>query len=263
MLLVRDTTLYFQEAGKGDVLLFVHGMCGDANAWDGQVDMLAGGFRCVTYDRRGHSRSPWGKTPHPSVQVHADDAAELMVSLGLAPAVIVGSDHGAEVGLDLIRRYPGLVRGAVLSEPTLNSLDPPGAREFWAPILTEIRAAPTLREAVDAFFMATSRESWGRLPEARREAARANHAALRLALTTPPYSLALTDLDAISVPVRLVIGARAAAFLRRVAAIVSQRLPNTDLVRLDEAGYGCFRDQPGRFGEAVRSFAKRLIGAPV
>ena len=46
MLLVRDTTLYFQEVGKGDALLFIHGMCGDANTWDRQVNMLAGGFRC-------------------------------------------------------------------------------------------------------------------------------------------------------------------------------------------------------------------------
>ena len=195
MLLVRDTTLYFQEVGKGDALLFIHGMCGDANTWDRQVNMLAGGFRCVTYDRRGHSRSPWGRIPHPSVQVHADDAAELIAGLGLAPAIIVGSDQGAVIGLDVVRRYRGLIRGAVLSAPTLDSLDPSGAREFWAPILTAVRAAPTLREAVDAFFRAAGGESWGRSPEAPREAARANHAALRSALT-PPYALAPTDLDA-------------------------------------------------------------------
>ena len=48
---IRDTTLYYESTGDGTPLLFIHGMCGDADVWRGQVDRLAdrrvaGGSRC-------------------------------------------------------------------------------------------------------------------------------------------------------------------------------------------------------------------------
>ncbi len=257
-LLVRDTTLYFQEAGKGDVILFVHGLGGDANTWDEQVGMLAGEFRCVTYDRRGHTRSPLGNIAQASVEVHADDAAELTCALGLAPAIVVCSDRGAEIGLDLARRYPSLISGAVLSEPLLDSLAPLEAKAFWGPILADVRGASTPRAAVDAFFSATTGESWGRLSEARREAARANHVALRASLMVPPYAVAPADLGAISIPIALVSGARSSPFPRQAAATIVHFLPDAELIRIEEAGHATYLDQPAAFSEVVRAFAHRL-----
>ena len=37
---VRDTTIYYEQAGHGPALLFIHGMCGDAAVWAGQVQRL-------------------------------------------------------------------------------------------------------------------------------------------------------------------------------------------------------------------------------
>ena len=54
----NGTTLYAEQTGDGPSVLFVHGMCGDARVWAGQGDRLADRFRCTTYDRRGHTRSP-------------------------------------------------------------------------------------------------------------------------------------------------------------------------------------------------------------
>ena len=54
----NHTTLYAEQTGDGPSLVFVHGMCGDGRVWAGQVDRLGDQFRCTTYDRRGHTRSP-------------------------------------------------------------------------------------------------------------------------------------------------------------------------------------------------------------
>ncbi len=258
MILIRDTTLYFQEVGKGDSLLFIHGTGGDANAWDEQAMTLADEFRCVAYDQRGHTRSPLGTISQPSVEAHADDAAELITALGLAPAIVVGSDRGAEIGLDLVRRYPGLIRGAVLSEPLIGSFEEGNSQEFWATIIPAVQDAPTPRAAVDAFFAAVSGGSWERLPQGRREAARSNHAALLSALTMPPYALAPTDLRAIAVPVRIITGTRSLPRLQRGAATIAEHILNADLVRLTDAGHLTYADQPEAFAAAVRSFARRL-----
>ena len=58
---VNDTTLYYERAGTGPAIMFVHGMCGDADVWAEQAHRLADRFTCVRYDRRGHSRSARGR----------------------------------------------------------------------------------------------------------------------------------------------------------------------------------------------------------
>ena len=57
---VDDATLYYERDGAGPAMLFVHGMCGDADVWADQADRLAAQDTCVRYDRRGYSRSSRG-----------------------------------------------------------------------------------------------------------------------------------------------------------------------------------------------------------
>src|SRR5579859_1872359 len=103
---VNGTELYYEETGAGPTLLFIHGMCGNANVWSDQLRRLGSHFRCVAYDRRGHTRSPLGKLDQRTVQLHADDAAGLIEALQLAPCLLVGSSGGARVAVDVLRRYP-------------------------------------------------------------------------------------------------------------------------------------------------------------
>jgi pimeloyl-ACP methyl ester carboxylesterase len=109
---LNGADFFFRARGSGPPILFVYGMCGDADVRDEQVDRLGGRFRCVTYDRRGHSRSSLGDVPQRTVGLHGDDAAALIRALGLAPCLLVGSSGGARVGLDVVRRYPVLMRVA-------------------------------------------------------------------------------------------------------------------------------------------------------
>ena len=138
---VNGTTLYYDAAGHGLPIVFIHGMCGNADVWADQVARLSPRFHCVTYDRRGHTRSALGHIAARTVELHADDAAALIQGLALAPCLLVGSSGGARVGLDVVRRYPELLRGAVLSEPPVLALDPEGARAFMNEIKPNIERA--------------------------------------------------------------------------------------------------------------------------
>jgi pimeloyl-ACP methyl ester carboxylesterase len=174
MVAVRDTQLYVEHAGEGPTLLFIHGMCGDAHVWHGQVRRLSARFHCVSYDRRGHSRSPGGEAPQ-SVETHAEDAAALIRTLGVRP-VVVGSSGGARIGFELARRHPELLSGAVLSEPPIPSLVDEGAS-----LLSDIAAAvrPAVAEGgpragVDAFFSLICPGLWSTLDELEKEPYLAN-----------------------------------------------------------------------------------------
>jgi pimeloyl-ACP methyl ester carboxylesterase len=117
--------LYYERRGAGPSLLFIAGSTGDAGNFTRAAELLADEFTAVTYDRRGNSRSgrPAGWTTT-SVSEQADDAAGIIESLGLAPAVVFGASAGGPIALDLMLRHPRLVRAGVLQEPSIFSILP-------------------------------------------------------------------------------------------------------------------------------------------
>lgn len=110
--------LAYEERGEGPAVLLVHGMAASGADWAPVVARLAGSTRVIAYDRRGYGGSG-APDPYMRTTIHeqAQDAATLLDSLGAAPAVACGADLGALVVLDLLRRHPGLLKGAVLVDP--------------------------------------------------------------------------------------------------------------------------------------------------
>jgi non-heme chloroperoxidase len=92
------TQIYYKDWGTGQPVVFSHGWPLSADSWEAQMLFLASnGYRCIAHDRRGHGRSsqPWNGNDMDS---YADDLAELIETLDLQSAVLVGfSAGGGEV----------------------------------------------------------------------------------------------------------------------------------------------------------------------
>ena len=254
----NGTTLYAEQTATGPPMVFVHGMCGDARVWADQVTRLSGRFRCVAYDRRGHTRSPRTDAVE-TVGLHADDLAGLIESLGLAPCLAVGSSGGARIVVDLIRRHPSLVRAAVVSEPPIGALAP----EQFAAMIGDV--APRVRQAaesggpraeVDAFFEAMCPGLWAVLDEPGKDRYRDNADMLFADLGMPPYEIAPDDLAAIRVPTLVVAGSDSNPALRTGSRTLSALLPDAEFVELD-CGHVTYAEQPAAFAAAVTAFAER------
>jgi pimeloyl-ACP methyl ester carboxylesterase len=252
---VNGTQLYYQESGNGSPALFIHGMCGNANVWDGQVSRLSECFRCITYDRRGHTRSPLGRIAARSVALHADDAAELIRKLELAPCLLVASSGGARIGVDLLRRYPALFSAAVLSEPPIFALDPEqGGRQVMADLKPQLEAAFSRndpRAAVDAFFEHLCPGLWARLNEAQKEPYRANHVELLGDLQMPPYEITPAELARMETRCAIVSGSRSHPVLRRVAAVIAAAMPNAEAAEIEGIGHVTYAEAPDEFARIV------------
>jgi len=112
----RDgTEIFYKDWGLGRPAVFSHGWPLNADAWDDQLFFMASnGFRAIAHDRRGHGRSgqPWEGN---DMDHYADDLAELIESLDLHDAVLVGhSTGGGEVVRYIGRHGTSRVSQAVL-----------------------------------------------------------------------------------------------------------------------------------------------------
>ncbi|MEP6600107.1 MAG: alpha/beta hydrolase, partial [Actinomycetota bacterium] len=261
---VRDASLYYEDTGDGPPVLFIHGASGGAWVWQDQVERLSPSLRCVTYDRRGHSRSTPGQGGQ-SNTTHADDAAALIDALGLRPCLLVASSGGACIGLELVLRHPHLLRGAVLSEPPQGSLDPIAGSALMADIAGPVSAAEASggpRAAADAFFAAVCPGLWAIADEPRKDRYRDNAEVLLAGLQSPATQITPADLDAVTLPVLVIAGADSHPALRTIAHVLADSLPDARLIEIPDCGHVTYAEQPATFARAVRAFAGELAPSP-
>lgn len=254
---VRDTTLYYEQTGTGPQLLFVHGMCGNADVWAGQAERLGDQFTCITYDRRGHTRSALGTEPE-SVQTHAADAAALIEALELSRPVVVGSSGGARIAVELARTRPDLLAGAILSEPPIVSLEPEAGQSFLSEIGSVVAPAAQTggpRAAVDAFFPLVCPGLWSVLDETGRDRLRANGDMMLAEFAGRPYVLDRAQAAGIEVPALVIAGTTSHPALRAIAVTLARTLPTARLLTLTGSGHVTYFERPDEFAAAVRDFA--------
>jgi 3-oxoadipate enol-lactonase len=261
---VNDTVLHYERTGQGPAMLFVHGMCGDADVWAHQARRFSNDNTCVRYDRRGHTRSGRGDVPI-SAALHAADAAALIEVLDLAPCLLVGSSGGAAIGVEVAMRHGHLLRGAVFSEPPLFCLDPDAGRALQrelAPRLDEAMTAGGPVAAVDAFFSFACPGLWSIVDERRKDRYRANADIGFTDLRSPSLVATAADLAALTTPALVLAGDRSHPSLRALARRLAAALPDARFVELDECGHVTYAEQPAAFARAVSVFAAEIGRRP-
>ncbi|MFI8993062.1 alpha/beta fold hydrolase [Streptomyces sp. NPDC053542] len=109
------TEIFYKDWGSGRPVVFSHGWPLHADAWDGQLRLVAEqGYRGLAHDRRGHGRSgqPWHGN---DIDTYADDLARLLEILNLREVVLVGhSTGGGEVARYLGRHGTSRIAKVVL-----------------------------------------------------------------------------------------------------------------------------------------------------
>ncbi len=101
-----------REAGSGPLAIFMHGITAVGAVWDPILERLAGSFRVVAIDQRGHGRSDKPNSSYSADEL-SDDAIALVEALGGGPAVLVGHSLGARNGVVAATRRPDVVRCVV------------------------------------------------------------------------------------------------------------------------------------------------------
>ena len=87
--------LYYEEAGKGTPIVFVHEFADDLRSWEPQIRYFSRRYRCIAYNARGYPPSdvPKARSKY-SQAIAADDVASVMRHVGISKAHIIGCSMG-------------------------------------------------------------------------------------------------------------------------------------------------------------------------
>jgi non-heme chloroperoxidase len=111
----------YEDHGSGQPVVLIHGYPLDGNSWERpERELLAAGYRCISYDRRGFGRSSQPTTGY-DYDTFAADLNVLLEHLDLTDVVLVGFS----MGTGEVVRYIGTYGSARVSRAALLGTIPP------------------------------------------------------------------------------------------------------------------------------------------
>jgi pimeloyl-ACP methyl ester carboxylesterase len=278
MLRLRHTTLHghhvgYRMAGKGPVVVLIHGMAGSSRTWQGVMRLLARDYTVVAPDLLGHGESakPMGDY---SLGAYASGLRDLLVgTLGIERATVVGQSLGGGVAMQLAYQHPELCErlalvgsGGLGREVSwmLRALTLPGA-EYVMPVLFP-RFARTGGEKVVAFFrnrgvraphIAEMWSAYASLTETENR-----HAFVRtMRAVIDPGGQTVCAKDrlylAAAVPTLIAWGDRDDIIPVQHAYDAHALLPDSQLEIFEGAGHFLHVEHPARFAEVLHDFIAR------
>jgi pimeloyl-ACP methyl ester carboxylesterase len=108
MVKTNGINMHIAEAGKGPLVVMVHGFPGLWYAWRHQLKALAeAGWHAVAVDQRGYGRTDRPTDPKVyDAEYVANDMLGLLDALGEKKAIFIGHDFGAQLVFNLAVRHP-------------------------------------------------------------------------------------------------------------------------------------------------------------
>ncbi|MDA9467903.1 alpha/beta fold hydrolase [Bradyrhizobium sp. CCBAU 53415] len=122
-----DVRIYFEEAGQGTPILFLHEFAADYTNWEPQMRYFSRGHRCITYSARGYTPSDVPEGEVYTFTHFYTDALAVLDHLGIDRAHLVGLSMGAysslQIGLNAPQRALSMTLAGVGSGSEIESLD--------------------------------------------------------------------------------------------------------------------------------------------
>lgn len=105
-------TISYREAGKGEALVFLHGINIHSAIWMNQIDYFSSRYRVIAWDAPSYG----GSSPRKArIENYAEAFKELMDALGIDEAILVGHSMGGIISGSVATYYPELIKALVLS----------------------------------------------------------------------------------------------------------------------------------------------------
>ena len=257
--------LYYEEAGAGTPVVFVHEFAGDSRSWEPQLRHFSRRYRCITYNARGYPPSEVPEDVERYSQARArDDIRSVLDGLGIERAHIVGLSMGAFATLHF-----GISYGKRALSLTIAGGGYGAHPAQYAKFQKDSRAnGEAIRSDGMAKFAATYGHGPTRVqfqnkdPRGFAEYIRqlSEHSALGSANTMLGYQARrpslydlTSDMARIDVPTLIMAGDEEEPCLE-VCLLMKRAIPTAGLAILPKSGHGINLEEPGLFNRLLEDF---------
>jgi pimeloyl-ACP methyl ester carboxylesterase len=257
--------LYYEEAGAGLPIIFVHEFAGDARSYEAQLRYFSRRYRCVAFNARGYPPSDAPADPEKYSQARArDDIRAVAVALGLDHPHVVGISMGAFATLHYGLTYPSEAQSLVVAGCGYGA-EPSRRKQFQreSEAAAERFASVPMAQAAERYALGTTRVQFqNKDPRGWHEfrTMLAEHSAVGSALTLlgvqkrRPSLYDLTDtLKRITAPVLLMTGDEDEPCLAPTL-MLKRTIPTSALVVLPRTGHAVNLEEPGLFHQFLDDF---------
>ena len=255
MVNVNGVHLHCSDEGNPDgfPIVFSNSLGTDFRLWDGVVKLMPANLRLIRYDTRGHGLSSCPVGPY-SINDLAGDCAGLLERLDVTECAFVGLSIGGLTAQELVLRWPGLVRIAVLSNTGARIGEPP----MWRSRIESARSG-RLQEISDSvmerWFSARFRqdrkvelEGW-RAMFTRTTAE--GYAGCCEAIMAADYS---GELGSIGMPIQLIGGSEDGATSPELVNWTASLLPDAEVEIIEGAGHLPCVDSTDEYVQCITKF---------
>jgi pimeloyl-ACP methyl ester carboxylesterase len=259
---------YFEVAGMGEPLVFLHAGFVDSRMWDMQWDELARHNTVIRYDMRGFGRSDRLEMPISRRQ----ELYRVLMETGIRRAALVGCSMGGETILDVALERPELVSALIVVSAVPDGFEMQGKppAEFLGMLAASeqgdlaLASELQMRLWIDGPF---------RQPEqvdqlVRRRAAEMSRTALSkgtwgLVLEPLPDPLdppAARRLSQITAPTLIIAGELDNPEFMRAAELMAGEIPGAQKLIMPGCAHLPNMVRPAEFNRAVRDFLYDIPG---
>src|SRR6187402_1191594 len=140
----------YRTVGSGPTVVLIHGMINSSRHWETVAQRLAGSYRVIAPDLIGHGEAATPRGDY-SLGAHAAAIRDLLTTIGVERATIVGHSLGGGVAMQFFYQFPqrverlGLISSGGLGHdvsPMLRGAALPGAAAgIWLVANRRVRAA--------------------------------------------------------------------------------------------------------------------------
>lgn len=258
------TRLYYEEAGAGSPVIFVHEYAGDHRTWEPQLRYFARGHRCITLSQRGYPPSDVPDDPARYGQnIARDDILAVLDALRIDRAHIVGHSMGAYTALHVGIVAPQRCLSVVAAGCGWGSLPDPKASDAMKALAAEtgkMFAEEGIASAAAKYADAPMRQAqknkdprgWNEFARMLAEHSAVGHAhtMFSLQLKRPTLWEMEADLKRFTPPLLVIVGdedepcLEGSLFLKRTA-------PTAALLVLPRTGHTVTSEEPAAFNAAL------------
>jgi len=251
--------LHYTVEGAGPWLVMSHSLACDSAMWDEQAALLAKRFKVVRFDTRGHGRSDAPPGAY-SLDLLADDAKDLLDTLGARTVHWVGLSMGGMIGQTFALKYPGIFQSLVLADTT--SYYPPELAPLWADRIKTAQAQgmePLVEPTLGRWFTEPFRKSRPERVQPIADVIRATPVAGYVGCCSAIPKINVTArLKEITCPALVIVGEQDPGTPVAMAKTIQENLPGAELVVIPSAAHLANIEQPGAFNHALTRFYERI-----